>query len=34
MGKVGNRVRLNIERPPRDLVEKFREAPTADLAGQ
>ncbi|MGI5838009.1 MAG: RraA family protein [Chloroflexota bacterium] len=33
MGKVGNRVRLNIERPPRDLVEKFREASPPDLAG-
>lgn len=32
MGKVGNRARLKIQRPPRDLVEKFREAGPPDLA--
>src|SRR5215212_665273 len=32
MGKVGNRVRLTIERPSRELVEKFREASPPDLA--
>jgi|SoiMethySBSTD1v2_1073268.scaffolds.fasta_scaffold796212_1 4-hydroxy-4-methyl-2-oxoglutarate aldolase len=32
MGKVGNRIRLSIERPPRELVEKFREASPPDLA--
>ncbi len=31
MGKVGNRARLTIERAPRDLVEKFREASPPDL---
>jgi RraA family protein len=32
MGKVGNRARLTIERPPRELVERFREASPPDLA--
>lgn len=32
MGKVGNRIRQSIERPSRDLVEKFREASPPDLA--
>ena len=31
MGQVGNRIHLSIERPPRELVEKFREARTPDL---
>src|SRR5438128_1303736 len=30
--KVGNRIRLSIERPPRELIEKFREASPPDLA--
>ena len=32
MGKVGNRVRLTIERPPRELIENFRESSPPDLA--
>lgn len=32
MTTVGKRARLTIERPPRDLVEKFREASPPDLA--
>lgn len=32
MGKVGNRARLTIERPPRELVDRFREASPPDLA--
>lgn len=32
MGKVGNRASLTIQRPPRSLVEKFREASPPDLA--
>jgi regulator of RNase E activity RraA len=32
MTTVGNRARISIERPPRDLVEKFREASPPDLA--
>jgi len=32
MGKVGNRIRLTIERPPRALVESFRDAAPPDLA--
>jgi RraA family protein len=32
MGNVGNRVRLTIERPARDLIERFRGASPPDLA--
>jgi 4-hydroxy-4-methyl-2-oxoglutarate aldolase len=32
VGKVGNRVRLTVERPPRELIESFREASPPDLA--
>jgi len=32
MGNVGNRVRLTIERPARELIERFREADPPDLA--
>jgi 4-hydroxy-4-methyl-2-oxoglutarate aldolase len=32
MGNVGNRVRLTIERPAREVVERFRDADPPDLA--
>lgn len=32
MGKVGNRLRLTIERPSREMIESFREASPPDLA--
>lgn len=32
MGKVGNRVRLAIDRPAHELIERFRDATTPDLA--
>lgn len=32
MSKVGNRVRLHVDRPPRELVEKFRDASPPDVA--
>lgn len=32
MGKVGNRARLTFARPPREVVERFREASPPDLA--
>src|SRR4051812_35731563 len=31
MSKVGNRVRVDFERPPRELVEKFKDAPLGEL---
>jgi len=32
MGNVGNRIRVTIERPPRNLIERFRDADPPDLA--
>lgn len=32
MGNVGNRVRLTIDRPPQELIERFRDAAPPDLA--
>ena len=32
MGKVGNRIRLTFERPPKALIAAFREASPPDLA--
>ena len=34
MGKVGNRLRLTIERPSREMIESFREASPPDRPGQ